>query len=171
MGFGVLCKVIVSEHSPLWNASRNAAWNCIRHLLGIYILLRKAAKFSGPEVIWDGQWKRGLWSDESNEKCKNQPLWWYGGASVQWDGWSAYTVCEGTIDAEAYVVILERHSHQKYWHFCQIIHHFSQKNVAITNVLVFTCLFILFTLEKHKKSDIPHRTPKMDWTKLLAPWT
>ena len=36
-------------------------------------------------------------------------------------------------------------------HFCQIMHHFSQKNVAITNVLVFTCLFILFALEKHKK--------------------
>ena len=29
----------------------------------------------------------------------------------------------------------------------------SQKIVAITNALVFTCLFILFALEKHKKSE------------------
>ena len=28
---------------------------------------------------------------------------------------------------------------QRYWHFCQIMHHFSQKIVAITNALVFTC--------------------------------
>ena len=42
---------------------------------------------------------------------------------------------------------------QKYWHFCQIIYHFSQNIVAITNALVFTCLFILFALEKHKKSE------------------
>ena len=60
--------------------------------------------------------KRVLWSDEStfqlvfgkdgrrilrskdektiqtviNEKCKNRPLWWYGGASVPTAGWSAY---------------------------------------------------------------------------------
>ena len=63
-------------------------------------------------------------------------------------------------------------------HFCQIMHHFSKKNVAITNVLVFTRLYILFALEQNKKSeekkkkaksDIPHRTPKMNWTKLLAP--
>ena len=32
----------------------------------------------------------------TKEKCKNKPLWWYGGASV-------------SIDAEAYIRILERH--------------------------------------------------------------
>ena len=62
---------------------------------------------------------------------------------------------------------------QKYWHFCQIMHHFSQKIVAIRNALVFTCLFLLFALEnlwgkKAKSAIIPHRTPKMDWTKWLA---
>ena len=42
---------------------------------------------------------------------------------------------------------------QKYWHpFCQILHHFSQKNVAITNVFVY--LFSLQkTQKKHKKSE------------------
>ena len=33
------------------------------------------------------------------------------------------------------------------------MHHFSEKNIAIIHVLVFTCLFILFALEKHKKSE------------------
>ena len=52
--------------------------------------------------------------------------------------------------------------------------HFSQKNVAISNVLVFTCLFInflfVFPMQTKAKSEIiPHRTPKVDWTKLLAP--
>ena len=43
----------------------------------------------------------------TNEKCRNQPLWWYGGASVPCMG--DLHICEGTIDAEAYVGILERH--------------------------------------------------------------
>lgn len=44
----------------------------------------------------------------------------------------------------------------------------SQKIIAITNVLVFTCVFLLIALEQHKnrekvKSDkIPHTTQKMD---------
>ena len=38
-------------------------------------------------------------------------------------------------------------------HFCQLMHQFSQRIVAVTNALVFTCLFILFALEKHKKSE------------------
>ena len=42
---------------------------------------------------------------DTNEKCKNQPLWWYGGASVP----MVWVICIGTIDAEAYVGILERH--------------------------------------------------------------
>ena len=33
------------------------------------------------------------------------------------------------------------------------MHRFSQKIVAITNALVFTCLFILFALEKQKESE------------------
>ena len=33
-----------------------------------------------------------------------------------------------------------------------MMHHFSQKIVAITNALVF-CLFILFALEKHQESE------------------
>ena len=49
-----------------------------------------------------------------------------------------------TRNAEVCVCIqyisLQMYSHgQKYWHFCQIMHNFSQKNVAVTNVLVFTC--------------------------------
>ena len=48
----------------------------------------------------------------SNEKCKNQHLWWYGGASVSM-AWVIYMyVCKGTINAEAflvYVLILESH--------------------------------------------------------------
>ena len=44
---------------------------------------------------------------------------------------------------------------KKDWHpcTCQIMHHFSQKIVAMTNALVFTCLFLLFALEQHKKSE------------------
>src|SRR4029434_1964959 len=43
-------------------------------------------------------------------------------------------------------------------HFCQIMYHFSQKIVAITNVLVFTCLFLLFALEQHKKAEKTSQT-------------
>ena len=60
-------------------------------------------------------------------------------------------------------------------HFCQIMHHFSQKNVAITNVLVFTFIYFVCIGKTQKiwgkkaKSDIiPHRKRKMDWTKLFA---
>src|SRR4029434_7733606 len=51
-------------------------------------------------------------------------------------------------------------------HFCQIMYQFSQKKFAITNALVFTCLFLLFALEQHKKTKkaksdmIPHKTKK-----------
>ena len=81
------------------------------------------------------QWKRVLWSDEStfkfvfgknghqilhgidekrhtvtNEKCKKQSLRWYGGASVPTAWYTYLHICEGTIDAEAYVGNLERHA-------------------------------------------------------------
>ena len=73
-----------------------------------FILRRNAAEFSGPKVIWDGPKdngnvfsgrtsqlvfvKNGRWilcdKDEKDHpdcyqrKVQNQPLWWYGGASV-----------------------------------------------------------------------------------------
>ena len=54
-------------------------------------------------------------------------------------------------------------------HFCQIMHHFSQKIVAITNALVFMCFLCIGKTQKiwGKKHQIwlPHRTPKMDWPK------
>lgn len=37
-------------------------------------------------------------------------------------------------------------------HFCQIMHHFSRKTVAMTNALVCSCRFLLFALERRKKS-------------------
>ncbi len=52
--------------------------------------------------------------------------------------------------------------------FCQIMQHFSQKIVPISNVLVFTYLLFLFALQQHKKkreeksNKISHRTQK--WT-------
>ena len=33
------------------------------------------------------------------------------------------------------------------------MHHFSQKCVAITNVLVYACIFPLSALEQHKKAE------------------
>ncbi len=60
--------------------------------------------------------------------------------------------------------------------FCQKMQPFSQKIVAVANVLVLT--FIFFCLHwnntkkqrrKVKSDTIPHRTQKMHWTKLLAP--
>ena len=111
-----------STHSAA--ASTNATCNYImqrgRHL---FILCRKATELSGSKVIWDGpkdsgnmfscltsphvgsffrekrplnstcqRWKRP--SRLTNEKLKNQPMWWYGGASVPMHGhgWSAWTV-------------------------------------------------------------------------------
>ena len=99
--------------------SRNVSWNCImqsrRHLL---ILRRNTAMLSGPEVIWDGlKDSENVFSGQhestfqlllgktdigfnvpkmkktvqtvTNEKCKIQPLWWYGGASVP----TAWVIC------------------------------------------------------------------------------
>ncbi len=52
---------------------------------------------------------------------------------------------------------------------------FSQKLVAVANVLVLTFIYFFVCMEQQKKrrkvksKTIPHRTKKMHWTKLLAP--
>ena len=111
-----------------------------RHLL---ILCKNAAEFSGPEVIWDGLKDRGnvfsgqtsphfslflgkaKTSDSMCQRWKRPsrllPRKVQKPASVMvWGCISAHSmgdlhICEGTIDAEAYVGILERHMLPSRW--------------------------------------------------------
>ena len=60
-------------------------------------------------------------------------------------------------------------------HFCQIMHHYSQKIVAIKNAFVFTFISFVCIGKTQKKSEkkkklnllFLHRTPKMDFTHVM----
>ena len=66
---------------------------------------------------------------------------------------------------------------QKYWHPCTSVRQgtTSLRKLLQLQMLWYSSIFLLFALEKHetqekkaKSAIIPHRTPKMDWTKWLG---
>ena len=127
IGSRILWKIIVTQHRPLLHQE---TWKCImqrgRHL---FILHRNAAEFSGPAVIWYGPKDSGnvfqhIESDvfrilrAKDEKyhpdCSQQKVQKTASVMV-WRCISAHgmgdlQICEGTIDAEAYVGILETYA-------------------------------------------------------------
>ena len=133
MGSGVLWKIIVTQQSVA--ASRNATWNCI-------IAKRKAficVETPPSSLRWtERQWKHVLWSDESTfqlvfgkngrrilrakdendhpdcyqwkvQKPASVMVW----GCISAHGMGDLHICEGTIDAEAYVGILETYAAER----------------------------------------------------------
>ena len=109
---GSTLKIIVTQHSlPLHQEMQLEIVLCKEEGIYKFCAEMPPSSLGRSHLRWtERQWKRVLWSDEStfqlvffgfyvpkkktiqtvtNEKCKNQPLWWYGGASVP----MAWVIC------------------------------------------------------------------------------
>ena len=109
MDRGTKYKIIVTQHSPLLHQEMQLKIVLCKEEKTFINFVRNQRRvlWAWSHLRWtERQWKRDIWSFKTdvgsyvqkmkktiqtvtNKKCKNQPLWWYGGASVP----TAWVIC------------------------------------------------------------------------------